>query len=71
MTGDQTVLVPPHVPSVISCEASVPPFINPADDQIQFSNPGGVSRNVMFAVAGEAGQNGGAFDVNVEVVALP
>jgi hypothetical protein len=71
MTGDQTFMVPPHVPSVIACEASLPPFTAPADDVIQFSNPGTVSRNVLFAVAGEAAQSAGAFDVSVNVVALP
>lgn len=71
LTGDQSFLVPPYVPSVISCEASLPPFTNPADDEIRFTNPGSVSRNVLFAVAGESGESAGAFNVTVEVVALP
>jgi hypothetical protein len=49
----------------------VPPFTSSVDDQISFQNPAGVWRNVFFAVAGEAGQSTGAFDVTVDVAALP
>ncbi len=69
LLGDETYFVPPHVPSTIACEASVPPFANPEDDVVVLSNPTDTPRNVFFAVAGEAGEVSGSFDVNVEVAA--
>jgi hypothetical protein len=70
MNGDNTYMVPPHVPSTITCEASTPPFTDAANDELYFQNPADVARNIFFAVSGEAGEISGAFDVNVEVVGL-
>jgi hypothetical protein len=69
MNGDDTYMVPPYTPQVISCEASLPPFTNPADDVLTILNTLDVPRNVFFAVAGEAGAVSGGYDVTIDVVA--
>ena len=70
MNGDDTYMVPPHVPSTITCEASIPPVTDVASDTIYFQNTADVPRNILLAVSGENGAVTGEFDLNVDVHGL-
>lgn len=72
LVGDDNVIVPPHVPSVLACEATPAPrrltgpgavealtFVNPV------SNPG--SYRIYFGVAGPAGVTSGGYEIAVSV----
>jgi hypothetical protein len=74
MDGKNDYLVPPNVPSVLSCEASYPAGVGPGPfnpgqpESISFQNPSDSALyNVFFAVAGPDKVLSGAFDVEVSV----
>lgn len=69
MMGMGSWFTPPYVPSVMACEASpTKGGANPGvEEEIFFMNPTSNAYHVFFAVAGAAGADKGAFNVEVEV----
>ncbi len=73
--GATTIMVPPNVPSVTSCEASydITPGAGQTDpgatESIEILNPTGNPYNILWGVAGSQSQGAsGAYDVNVKLV---
>jgi hypothetical protein len=73
--GADSFMVPPAVPSVVSCEASYPssPYggLNPGEqEKIYFYNPSdSAAYNIFFAVAGPTGVDAGGYELDVHLVA--